>query len=423
MELPSIAAQVGDAAVMLPEVVLGNSTNASLDIQKGLVAAQPFSFSWFEGYLIGVTVMLLLFIQKSFHIYSLYKSSRVFTNGELFVAQIRNSAEAFTFLNTIYMGTQIAPHHRDQILAHEKVHARKKHSFDLLFLEGIKIISWFNPLVYGYQYFLKEVHEFQADALAIQPTQKRSYYETLLQLNFGVTNISFTNTFFNHSFIKKRILMLHKSNTPTWKSLKFAALIPVLALMFFAASCTQEKTLSDTKQTSTELQEEILQLLEENQENLNDRKLENIKSFINTTVNNRSVEVIEVHEVEEAMGNLSVPFSVIEKVPGYPGCDQNLPNVEGKKCFNNKVSTLVQQEFNHDLVEDLPTDKEHRVFVAFKIDKTGQIIDIKARAPSRELGEEAERVIALLPKMTPGTQRGQAVDVLYSLPIVLQNKE
>ena len=61
-----------------------------------------------------------------------------------------------------------------------------------------------------------------------------------------------------------------------------------------------------------------------------------------------------------------------------------------------------------------------RIFVVFKIDKKGDIVNIKARAPHKRLQEEAVRVIKLLPKMKPGKQRGKAVGVSYGLPIVFK---
>ena len=60
-----------------------------------------------------------------------------------------------------------------------------------------------------------------------------------------------------------------------------------------------------------------------------------------------------------------------------------------------------------------------RVFVMFKIDKTGKIVDVRARGPHARLEKEAIRVISLLPQMTPGKQRGRAVGVKYTLPITL----
>ena len=69
------------------------------------------------------------------------------------------------------------------------------------------------------------------------------------------------------------------------------------------------------------------------------------------------------------------------------------------------------------------TPGKQRINVMFKIDKTGNITDIQARAPHKRLEAEAIRVVSLLPQMTPGKQRGRAVPVKYSLPITFLVQE
>ena len=69
---------------------------------------------------------------------------------------------------------------------------------------------------------------------------------------------------------------------------------------------------------------------------------------------------------------------------------------------------------------DLGLSGRQRISVIFKIDKTGSVTGVRARAPHPRLEKEAQRVINLLPKMKPGKQRGKAVIVPYSLPIIFQ---
>ncbi len=92
-----------------------------------------------------------------------------------------------------------------------------------------------------------------------------------------------------------------------------------------------------------------------------------------------------------------------------------------QKRYGNTVSKLVNRKFNADLASDLglPPGKK-RIFVSFKIDKNGNVTSVGARGPHPGLEKEAKRVIKLLPKMKPGKQRGKAVIVPYSLPIVFQ---
>ena len=129
------------------------------------------------------------------------------------------------------------------------------------------------------------------------------------------------------------------------------------------------------------------------------------------------VEEIEVVDEEEDVAE-DVPFAIIENAPIYPGCEGK-PKSQQKKCLSDNITKLVNRKFNVDLAADLGlTPGRKRIFVMFKIDETGKVVDIRARAPHKRLEKEAIRVVGLIPRMTPGKQRGRAVGVKYSLPIV-----
>ena len=125
------------------------------------------------------------------------------------------------------------------------------------------------------------------------------------------------------------------------------------------------------------------------------------------------IEEVEVEEVEE---DVEVPFSVIENVPEYPGCEKGT-NSEKRKCMSKKIEKFTQKKFNTDLAGDLGLTGKQRINVIFKIDKNGNVTGVRSRAPHPRLEKEAARVVNLLPKMKPGRQRGKAVVVPYSLPI------
>ena len=128
------------------------------------------------------------------------------------------------------------------------------------------------------------------------------------------------------------------------------------------------------------------------------------------------IEDLDIEEVEE---DIEVPFSVIENVPIFPGCDKG-NNAQRRKCMSQKITKFVQRKFNTDLAGDLGLSGRQRINVIFKIDKNGDVVGVRARAPHPRLEKEAARVINLLPKMKPGKQRGKAVIVPYSLPIIFQ---
>ena len=128
-------------------------------------------------------------------------------------------------------------------------------------------------------------------------------------------------------------------------------------------------------------------------------------------------EIIEVEEEEDVMED--VPFAIIEDVPVFPGCKGNKAQL--RACLQEKITKHVNRKFNSDLASDLGLSPGvKRIFVMFKIDKTGNIVDVMARAPHKRLQQEAIRVVKLLPKMIPGKQRGRPVGVKYSLPIAFK---
>ena len=74
--------------------------------------------------------------------------------------------------------------------------------------------------------------------------------------------------------------------------------------------------------------------------------------------------------------------------------------------MSEKITKFVGKKFNTDLASDLGLSGRMRINVIFKIDKTGNVTSVRARAPHQGLAKEAERVINLLPKMKPSEQRG-----------------
>ena len=140
--------------------------------------------------------------------------------------------------------------------------------------------------------------------------------------------------------------------------------------------------------------------------------------FISSFLSAQEETVTEVSKSE--MTKADVPYAVIENVPVYPGCEGN-GNQELKQCMSTKISEFVNLHFNMKKVEalNLPP-KIYRTSVQFKINKEGKVVDVRARAEHPEIENEAVRVVSNLPQMQPGKQRGEAVGVLYSLPIIFK---
>ncbi|MDT0690985.1 energy transducer TonB [Salegentibacter sp. F188] len=135
------------------------------------------------------------------------------------------------------------------------------------------------------------------------------------------------------------------------------------------------------------------------------------------------VQVAEINdgEVEEVVEQ--VPFILVEHVPTYPGCENEKDNEAKKICLTKRIDAFVKREFDTSIGAELGLSGINRIIVMFKIDEVGDIVDIKSRGPHKMLEDEAERVINMLPKMTPGMQRNKPVRVQYSLPIVFDVRQ
>jgi len=147
------------------------------------------------------------------------------------------------------------------------------------------------------------------------------------------------------------------------------------------------------------------------------------ETIIESTETDTEEEIVEIEEIEEEVEEeiADVPFAVIENVPVYPGCENEPNNNAKKKCMSEKIQKFVQRKFNSELANDLGLDPgRQRIAVQFKIDRNGDVVGVRARAPHPRLEQEAVDVVSQLPKMTPGRQRGKAVGVLYALPIVFE---
>ncbi|RZS98859.1 energy transducer TonB [Aquimarina brevivitae] len=150
------------------------------------------------------------------------------------------------------------------------------------------------------------------------------------------------------------------------------------------------------------------------------------ETIIESTETNQEEEIVEIEEVEDVEVEeeiADVPFAVIENVPIFPGCENEAGNAAKKACMSDKVKKFVTRKFNTDLASELGLSGIQRIYVRFKIDRNGNVTGVQARAPHPRLAKESQRVIGMLPKMTPGKQRGKSVGVLYSLPIVFQVQE
>jgi bla regulator protein BlaR1 len=339
--------------------------------------------SWYQSvnYLdilfgIGVLLFSIFFFSKVLQLIHLTRVYRGIKKEGYTLVLIPKQSKAFSFFNYIFLGEEIPDAQKEQIIAHELVHSKQKHSLDLLFFELLKIVMWFNPMVYSYQKRITLVHEYISDAIATKSEPKDAYINQLLSNFFQVENIAFINQFYKQTLIKKRIIMMKKKQSKKMNQLKYLVLIPVLLSMLFYTSCSSSRKVNKNEVTKKE-------------------------------------EIIEIQKIEEITE--SVSFIKIEKGPTFPGCD-----IGDKDCFSKNVQKHFSRNFNSKLPNSLGLSAgKKRVFIGFKVDVNGGVVDVKVRAPHPKLKAEVLRVMKTLPKMLPGQIKGENVAVNYTIPFTL----
>ncbi|MGB3590392.1 MAG: M56 family metallopeptidase, partial [Nonlabens sp.] len=161
---------------------------------------------------------------------------------------------------------------------------------------------------------------------------------------------------------------------------------------------------------------------------------EYVDSVINSINKNpysieKIVEEIEIEEIPANEGSTqtdlydstieeqyAVPFVIVEKTPSYEGCSGS--NQEIKKCTQEGITKFINENFNIDVAP--AATGQVKINVRFKINKIGQVTDIKAVSNNLKLQQEAARVVSQLPNFSPGLQRGKPIDVIYSLPVIFE---
>ncbi len=135
-----------------------------------------------------------------------------------------------------------------------------------------------------------------------------------------------------------------------------------------------------------------------------------------------TVDPGKMTKIEDPKDEL-IPIAEVEFVPVFPGCEKFKLNSERHKCLNEKMNKLVQRRFNTDIAIDYGLSGTQRIFVEFKVDKTGNIKDIRTRAPHPKLEDEAKRIANKIPQMTPGKVGDNPVNVVYNLPITFKVRD
>ncbi len=234
--------------IQLPEIML--SPTAVIEKQFDWSMILFTTLQWV--FWIGIVIATVLFLVRLNQIIRLIYTNEKEHRANFSLVHL-NNRKAFSFFSYIFLGKEIEPENKSQIINHELVHVEQKHSIDLLFFELQKIVCWFNPFSYVFQHRIAELHEFIADSKSVKEIDKSNYFQNLLAQTFQVQKISFINPFLKVSLIKKRIVMLNKNKSKQVLKLKYLLLLPVLVSMLVYTSCEKNEPVLETENQLEEI--------------------------------------------------------------------------------------------------------------------------------------------------------------------------
>ena len=278
------------------------------------------------------------------------------------------------------------------ILTHERGHIRLHHSWDLLFVDTLTALQWFNPAIWMLRADLRAIHEYEADgAVLSQGINARQYQYLLITKAASIGGYSLANGI-SHSTLKNRINMMLHTKSPRQRYLKLLALLPIVAVALAVNAETVTHYVYAQPQQQTPVKKGV--------------KSGKIK------MGNQTITVIESDD-QKADQNTATgtfeptpqkTFDVVEQMPEYPGGASALFQFLAK---NVKYPAAAEK-----------AGIQGRVIVTFVVDTDGSVIEpTVAKSISPELDAEAIRVISAMPNWKPGMQSGEVVRVKYAVPI------
>ena len=363
--------------------------------QNSILSKQISLNWWIVTYAVGVVISAIFLSLKLFKLKSLFTQNLKSTEGQFRIIELPQTKTAFTFFKTIFLGSELSALERDQILVHEKVHAKQLHSLDLLIFEVFKVVFWFNPMVFVYQSKIVMIHEYLADTESVKRTSKSNYFQYLLNASFGSEDLIFSSQFLNTSSLKKRIKMIQKKQSRSLAKLQYLFAIPLtFAMLIFVANVSANTIQNKVSEASA-----------------------------TPVQNTANVEIIAENNENQP---IDFPFAVVDQIPLFKGCAE-LSETEQKTCTSEKISNFVYKEIKKILSERLKNRGMQRIVVQFRISASGKIEKARARAilagNNREAIETAAvKAVEALPQLIPGEHKSEKVNVIYSLPIILNGE-
>ncbi len=186
-------------------------------------------------YTAGVVFFLLRFTVHLIKLLIVVKKFGIKNYEGTHIVSIDKDFSPFSFLNIIFINDKkMTENDLRRIIAHEKIHIKQYHSFDILLMELVTIFQWFNPFVWPYKKSLQETHEYLADyGVIAQGFSKAKYQLLMFEQHVGMKLFEFANNF-KQSLIKRRLTMMTKNKSKSVARLKFLFVLPLASLLVLA---------------------------------------------------------------------------------------------------------------------------------------------------------------------------------------------
>ena len=352
------------------------------------------------GVVIYFSITLLFIVRFLIQLISILRVRLKSKPAEIFgteVYRLKDDITPFSFFNLIFIHTD---KHSDaeltQILLHEQTHVRQLHSVDILLIESLTLLFWWNPFVWLMKREMAMNLEYLADqGVLMCGVNSREYQYHLLRLTYQETAVPIVNNF-NVSQLKQRIMMMNQSKSPAYKVGRYLLVLPLVVLFLTANSiyaAQREPADDETKMLNpavAELRQEQLSV---------DNML--TPELMQAELEDQSLQQPPPEKKEEEI------FVIVENQPEFPG---------GMGALMKLIGDSIRYP-----VEAQQKGIQGRVICNFVVMKDGSISDPQVvRGVDPLLDAEALRVLKLMPDWKPGKQRGQAVNVRFTLPVVFR---
>lgn len=360
-----------ESAELTYVIVLEAVTISAQKVEAGLLNNLSFYQIVLIVYLTGAALFLMRFIFQMLQLVFLINKFGVTKMNDLKVVKLDRKYSPFSYFNFIFLNDEnFKDKNLKEIIDHEKIHIRQKHSIDLILIEVLTIIQWFNPFIWFYKASIKGIHEYLADnGLLTDGLNKATYQNLLLNQSVGIQINDLTNNF-NQSLIKKRFIMMTKLQSKKIAKLKLLLVLPVAAVLFICFTFSANQKVIGQSSVNEDL----------------------------LTKTEKPIQDVKAEKQEEKI------FVIVEKMPEFQG---------GKDAQIKFMATNIKypQEARKAGIQGM-------VYVTYVVEKDGSITDVRVlRGIGGGCDEEAVRVINTMPNWMPGTQRGEPVCVQFNLPI------